>query len=151
LTFVFKKFIPAIVVFVLATVLLCLPGSALPDTGGNWFNKYQVDKIIHIIIFGSLTYLFCRPIQLKGFFTNIITKLYFIIAIIFTIYGVIIEFVQKWWVAGRSFDSGDILADAIGCFLAYFIAKNIIKKQKPPSKEELQNQLRDYAQQFLKK
>ncbi len=34
-------------------------------------------------------------------------------------YGIIMEFVQKNWVPNRSFEIGDIIADTIGCFIAY--------------------------------
>jgi hypothetical protein len=150
LGFVLKKFIPAFAALIIATVLLCLPKQALVNPGGDWFNKYHIDKLIHIIIFAILVYLFCRPIRLKGFLTSIITKAYFLIAILMTIYGVMMEFVQKWWVSGRDFDGWDILADAVGSFIGYLIAKRIIKKIKPPTQEELQNQLVDYAKQFIK-
>jgi VanZ family protein len=151
LTFVFKKFIPAIIVLIVVTVLLCLPGSSLPTPSGDWFHNYQVDKLIHACIFAVLVYLFCRPIQLKGFFTSIITKIYFFIAIICTIYGFIMELVQKWFIHGRGFEGWDIMADAVGCLIGYFIAKTIVKKVKQPTKEELQEQLMDYAKKFVQK
>jgi VanZ like family len=151
LTFIYKKFIPAIVYFIIITVLFCLPSSALPDTGGNWFQDYHIDKLIHATIFGILVFIFCRPIQLKGFFNSIVTKIYFLIAIIFCFYGILIEFIQKWWIKGRSFDGYDILADAVGCFIGYAIAKRIVKKTKQPTTEELQTQLMDYAKKFVSK
>jgi hypothetical protein len=150
LTFIYKKFIPAIVVFIIATILLCLPPSALPDTGGNWFEKYQLDKLVHFIMFTVLVFMFCRPIQLKGFLTSLVTKIYFIIAIVFCIYGFIMELIQKWFV-GRSFDGWDILADAAGAFFGYYLAKRIAKKLKPPTSDELQTQLMDYTKQFIQK
>lgn len=151
MTFVFKKFIPAFITLVVVTVLLCLPKSTLPDAGGDWFNKYQVDKVIHFIIFAFLTYMFCRPIQLKGFFNTIITKIYFLIAVISSIYGFIMELVQHWFIPGRDFDGWDIVADIVGSFFGYFIAKRIVKKQKPPTSEELQAQLVEYAKKFVQK
>lgn len=151
MTFVFKRFWPALLVLLIATILLCLPGSTLPQTGGEWFSKFYVDKIIHAIMFATLVYMFCRPVQFKGFFTNLITKIYLLIAILFVVYGLIMELVQKWFIPGRSFEGLDILADAVGAFIGYFIAKGIVKKQKPPTKEELQNQLMDYAKRFVQK
>jgi VanZ family protein len=151
LTFVLKRFWPALLLLLIVTVLLCLPASTLPKTGGEWFSKYYVDKIIHAIMFATLVYMFCRPVQLKGFLTNIITKIYFLITILFVVYGLIMELIQKWFIVGRSFEGLDILADAVGAFIGYFIAKSIVKKQKPPTQEELQNQLMDYAKRFVQK
>jgi VanZ family protein len=151
LTFVLKKFIPAFVILLIVTVLLCLPGPSLPTPSGDWFHRYQVDKIIHITIFAVLVYMFCRPIQLKGFFTSIITKIYFLIAVICIIYGFIMELIQKWFIPGRGFEGWDIMADAVGCLIGYFIAKTIVKKVKQPSTEELQSQLMDYAKKFVQK
>ncbi len=151
MTFVLKRFWPALLLLLVATVLLCLPASSLPQTGGEWFSKYYVDKIIHAIMFAALVYMFCRPVQLKGLLTNLITKIYFLIAILFIVYGLIMELVQKWLIAGRSFEGLDIVADAIGAFIGYFIARSIAKKQKPPTQEELQNQLMDYAKRFIQK
>ena len=45
------------------------------------------------------------------------------------IYGIGMEFVQKYFVNNRSFDVGDIVADAVGCTLGvFFSTKRYIKK-----------------------
>jgi VanZ family protein len=151
LTFLYKKFVPAVISFIIATVLLCLPASSLPKTNGNWFHDFQVDKLIHICIFGFLVFMFCRPIRIKGFLNELITKIYLFIAIAFCLYGILIEFIQKWFIPGRGFELFDIVADIIGCFTGFFIARTLLRRIKKPTKEELTNQVKAYARQFLQK
>jgi len=38
------------------------------------------------------------------------------------VYGIAMEIVQKYFIPFRSFDVGDIIADAIGCFVGYLIS-----------------------------
>jgi VanZ family protein len=51
------------------------------------------------------------------------------IALLWLAYGIGMEFVQKYLVSNRSFDTGDIIADAVGCLggLIYSM-KRYIKK-----------------------
>ena len=151
MTFVFKKFIPAFIFLLIVTVLLCLPPSKLPNTGGNWFSYYQIDKLVHITLFAILVFLFCRPIQLKGLFTNIITKVYFVLVIVFTMYGFIMELVQHYLVYGRSFEGLDILADAVGSYIGYAIAKKQLQKIKPPTTESVKAEIKEYATKLMEK
>ena len=45
------------------------------------------------------------------------------------IYGIGMEFVQRYLINNRSFDEGDIVADAVGCALGVFFSrKRFIKK-----------------------
>jgi VanZ family protein len=44
-------------------------------------------------------------------------------------YGAIMEFVQKFWVRNRSFDLMDMVADAIGCFLALIVNAQLLKRK----------------------
>jgi hypothetical protein len=39
------------------------------------------------------------------------------------------EFVQKYWVINRSFDEMDMVADAIGCFLALIVSYQWLKRK----------------------
>jgi VanZ family protein len=49
--------------------------------------------------------------------------------LIFLGYGIIMEFVQKFYIPYRSFDIGDIIADAIGCSLGVLVSiRMYIKK-----------------------
>lgn len=91
--------------------------------------KIALDKWIHIFLFGVMAFLACWAI----FKTNKKTakhRSYFIVAGLLCIaYGVIMEYVQKYYVPNRSFDVGDIIADAVGSILGtvYSIRKYIKK------------------------
>lgn len=149
MTVLFKRFIPALLYLIVCTILLCLPKQSLPDTGIGWFNVYHIDKLIHAILFAILVYLFCSPIRLKGFLNNVITKIYFVIFLVGVFYGFIMELVQKYFIAGRSFEGLDIVADAVGAFIGYSVAKKQLQKQVPPSTEELLSEAKKYAKDFV--
>jgi hypothetical protein len=108
-------FLAAIGWFILSIVLLTLPGTAFPSE--DWFDRIWLDKWIHVGLFGMLVLLWClawgtwkKPNHPKR------AQKYFIaIAGVFTLYGIAMEFVQLYLVANRSFDAGDVVADAVGC------------------------------------
>ena len=67
-----------------------------------------------------------RPPSLK------LKKIIVIIGIVSLLYGVGMEFVQKYFINNRSFDNGDIIADAVGCTLGVlFSLGRYIKKLTP--------------------
>ncbi|MES1218090.1 MAG: VanZ family protein, partial [Bacteroidota bacterium] len=45
------------------------------------------------------------------------------------VYGVIMEYVQKYFIPNRSFDIGDILADTIGSIAGLVVATKIFIKR----------------------
>lgn len=97
-----------------------MPGSNLPKIG--WFDNMHFDKLVHLGIFSFLTFLLYLPYQTQWRSKKFIfTALAWAIAAL--AYGIIIEFVQKNWVPHRSFDLGDIIADAIGSFLTLFLIR----------------------------
>lgn len=115
------SFLPAIIWLTLSTFLLIIPGSALPQQ--NWLGKIWIDKWIHIWMFAILVWLFCRAIH-KGHTKNTnLTNTFIIIALLCITYGIAMEYVQKYFVANRSFDTGDIIADIVGCTIGFLYSK----------------------------
>ena len=108
---------------VVITVLFFLPGSALPKE--TWFSKIHIDKWVHTGFFAVLVFLWRSSIdsEAKGYHT-----LLFMIAIF---YGLMVEFVQKWWVPYRDFDYYDLVFDAAGSFLGLIAWFWVYKKNKP--------------------
>ena len=122
-----RFFLPFLAWLIISIVLLTLPGSAFPQE--NWFDKVWLDKWVHVGMFAIMTFLLCwafvkKPVAPSGY------PKYFIPAAIAVLgYGVIMEFVQLYFVANRSFDGGDIIADAVGSFIGLFISKRVYIKK----------------------
>jgi len=121
----FTHFIPAIIWFGISLFLFTLPGSSIPKN--DLFDKLQVDKWVHITIFFLLCFLFGYP--LRKFNSKNLLPLLFTICLLGIAYGIAVEFIQKYWIPNRSFDVWDIMADTIGCIIAFFWLKRK-RKQK---------------------
>lgn len=110
------NFLPTVLYFVLSLVLLTIPGSDLPEVG--FFSSIPYfDKWVHIGMFAIFTYLLGAAIY-KSFQQD--RKLLLWAAVAGVVYGIAMEFVQKYWIPNRSFDFGDIAADTVGCLLGYW-------------------------------
>ena len=110
------SFIPATLWTIISFTLLVLPGSDIPKA--NFLDLIYFDKWVHIGMFGLLTILWCYP-----FFKTPITSstiLFLRITVIVIIYGIVMEFVQKFFAIERSFDIMDMAADASGALIAFF-------------------------------
>jgi len=103
----------ALLWFIVTTVLLVIPGNALPKAPPIEIPFF--DKWVHVVLFGILSWLFC------AFAKSIPDKVKILVVVI--IYGIAMEFVQKYLVINRSFDIVDIVADSIGAVLGVLLAK----------------------------
>ena len=101
------------------TWLLVLPGSAFPKE--DWLDKVYADKWIHILLMCALSLLW--TLALADDKPASLWKKIFTVGIGVTCYGLGMEFVQKYLVANRSFDMGDVVADAVGAFLPLVIMR----------------------------
>lgn len=81
----------------------------------------HLDKIVHIGLFGGFVTLWCFYYSLKGLPTQKILRIFFFIFILACVYGISMEYVQKYFIPNRDFDLGDIIADLIGAGLGYGI------------------------------
>ena len=122
-----KKFIPAVIWFIISLILLCLPGSTIPKY--PWLNAIYADKWVHIFLFGMLCFLFCYPVRVSSL--NIYNKKKWFLYILLNgiAYGTIMEFVQKYWIPNRSFEIWDIVADSCGCLLGVGISLRLMNKK----------------------
>lgn len=77
---------------------------------------------MHIVMFGTLVLLFCRPFRLSGFRPGKLIRVFLLVMGAAVCYGVMMEFVQDRWIPNRSFETGDIMADAGGSLLGWFIS-----------------------------
>ena len=116
----FKTFVWVIFEFVLIFILLSMPSSDIQGT--SWISIILhlpfADKIIHMGLFGSLALsLFSHFEQYSNIsFRSTRTKALSLILCI--LFGIGMEFYQKYFVPSRGFEVGDMLADAMGVLLA---------------------------------
>ena len=109
------KFFP-LSLTLLTILLLCLPGSIVPGTG--IFALKNLDKVIHVLLFG-LNVLFWGWHYATSERQARDLRLIFIGATVGMIgLGIIMEYVQMYFIPNRSFDGYDIVADIIGLVLA---------------------------------
>jgi VanZ family protein len=114
---------------ILIEVLLCLPGSDLPNTG--LFSIPHFDKIAHIVVFGTFVGLWCYYLYLKNLPGERLKKLFFLVFLAAAANGIIMEFIQRDYIPNRSFEEGDIIADLIASSIAYGICNIKLLKIKP--------------------
>lgn len=123
-----RKFLPAIIWFIIVLALMCTPGKDLPDVD-DWFQRLYVDKWIHAFMFGLLAYLFMSPIKRSSFSTREKIQYFIRVALAASIWGLTIEFIQKYYIPNRSFDLLDWAADTVGVIIVFiFLRKNTLKK-----------------------
>jgi hypothetical protein len=121
--------IPAIGWFILSFILLTLPGTAFPQE--DWLDKIYFDKWVHIGMFSILVVLWCIGLRYlkKNIPAGKFKSIFITIGIISLGYGIAMEFVQLYFIPYRSFDVGDIIADAVGCAAGViFSTRRYIKK-----------------------
>lgn len=121
-----KSFIPAICWVILSTILFTLPGTSLPTE--DWLSKIWVDKWVHIGLFAIMAFLLCRGIY-KRKITSGKYRYFIMCGILCLCYGIIIEFVQKYFIPFRSFEIVDILMDGVGSFLGVFYCTRVYIKK----------------------
>ena len=110
-----RKWVP-ITWTLLTIVLLCIPGSAFP--GGGLFRIPHFDKVVHIVLFGGVVWwwvLYFDSLQANELIPR--NKILVIVCLTVAL-GIALEFVQLNFIPNRSFDTGDIYANAAGSILA---------------------------------
>ncbi len=122
-----KYFLPAIGWFIITTILLVIPGNDLPKN--PFLTLIYFDKWVHIGLFSILNFLFIWGFMRRGIFS---VKTFIYCTFICILYGIAMEFVQKYFAFERSFDVTDILADIAGSFLGYFAAVYVNRKKNKP-------------------
>jgi VanZ family protein len=108
-------------------VLLTLPGSSFPKE--NWLDKIAFDKWIHIVMFFIMVVLWCKAMSGRMGEMPGVKKVFAWIALAGLLYGIGMEFIQGSFISRRSFDTGDIVADGVGCLAGFlFSSRAYIKK-----------------------
>lgn len=130
-----SKFYPGIAWFFLVLTAVCIPGYDLPKVD-KWLIEINFDKLIHVGLFAVLAYLFMHPL-IKSSLPQSEKRNYLIkIAIATIIWGITTEFIQKFFVPGRSFTLGDWLADGLGGIMALFYGMWRLSKMQQSSQNK---------------
>jgi VanZ family protein len=110
----------AVLYLVLISILFCLPGAALPKV--NWLSKIWFDKWMHIGFFALLVVVWSWAVNSTQ------KKMVATVLIAAAVYGISVEIVQDQFIANRSFDTGDWIADIFGSFIGLWFWDRYIKK-----------------------
>lgn len=109
------KFFP--LTFTLFTILLlCLPGSMVP--GAGIFALKNLDKVVHVLIFGMNVLFWGWHYETSDRTSGNLRIIFIAATAIMITLGIVMEYVQMFFIPNRSFDGYDILADIVGSVLA---------------------------------
>lgn len=111
-----RPLLPGLIWTLLIAVLTLLPGNYVPriTTFLEWLSP---DKILHLILFGTYTYLLATGLQ-KQSWSSVLRRNPVIISIIIGIvFAFFIEVMQKHVIPGRNGNMFDFLADLVGAII----------------------------------
>ena len=116
-----KKYLSALYIPVIWTsiiaILLCLPGRFLPSERA--FRIPNFDKFVHVTLFCGFVFLWGLYQSNRITTPGTLLKTFFIFYVLANIFGIGMEYVQKYWIPGRDYDPWDIIADMIGAGIGY--------------------------------
>jgi len=116
---------------ILTQILVSIPGKFLVGTE-EFLSIPHLDKIAHIILFSGLSIFWIIFFHFRKNGSSKLTPL--LIVLILAAYGIGIEYYQLNFIPNRSFDVGDIVADACGAVCGYlatiFILRSTVTAKK---------------------
>ncbi len=123
-----KKLWPALLWSIIILLLTGLPGSDFPKITTFW-NWLEPDKVVHLSIFGVLTFLILFGFRTQ-YFNSSKRYLFGLSAVIITaIYGLITEVLQYYVFIGRDGNRFDFFADTIGAILGWTLFIYLYRKK----------------------
>jgi VanZ family protein len=120
--------LPALLWTIVIFVLLALPGKMLPSEEHTFIPN--LDKYVHVTLFSVFVILWCFYYISKQQKNISYNKLLLRIAIIASLYGIAMEYVQKYFIPNRDFDIYDIAADVAGALLGFLFVRLTVTKFK---------------------
>ncbi|MBV7533679.1 VanZ family protein [Chitinophaga sp. sic0106] len=125
-----KRFFLPVTIWVILILVLCtMPGKDVPTN--SFLEKIHFDKIVHFGLFGGIVFFLNLAIYWQK--KKVSTGLQVLFVLFAASYGLAIEFIQKYYAEGRSFDLVDAVADTIGAIAGVFVFKifiSLITKKK---------------------
>lgn len=116
-------YIPALLWAVLIYVLLTLPGKDFADSALDKIPNF--DKVVHMGLFGAQVFWLALPLA-KRYRPSAGILVWIMIAV--TVFGILMEYVQKYFTVDRSFDWTDMVADGVGAMLSYLCMRFIFRQ-----------------------
>lgn len=80
-------------------------------------------------MFSIMAFLACWAIYKRGTPVSKLFRYFIIAGLLCLAYGIIMEYVQKYWVSNRSFDPSDIVSDAIGSLIGVWFSRRVCIKK----------------------
>lgn len=122
----FKYFLPGIAWFFVVGILTLMPASDVPQV--SWMDNIpNFDKLVHAGLFGGLAFLFALPLLKSGFTEKQKINYSIKISLAAIVWGITIEFLQKFYVPSRDFDLLDWAADSVGVIIAFWLIVRILR------------------------
>lgn len=110
----------------LIAILSLIPGDQLPESD----IKY-LDIVVHVGMYGTWIIIFARE-NLQFSVAN--SRYNYVAALLFVIFGGVIELLQEFLVLGRYGTWSDFFANAMGCLLGLIIARMLFRMDGKKSK-----------------
>lgn len=117
-----RYYTPAILWIILILILCTLPGKDIPSN--SFLDKIHFDKFVHFGLFGGIVLFLSLGIYWQKKYIS--TGTLWLLVLIAAGYGLAIEFIQKYWAIGRSFDMYDVMADTLGAIAGVWVFKIVI-------------------------
>lgn len=119
---IFKKLSQSVWIAIAWTIvifiLLIIPQENIPEE--EIFDITDFDKIVHCILFGFFLWFWANWYAAKKAPIPTGFQAVFVILMITIVYGVGMEYYQKYFTS-REFDQGDIIADSLGGIIAAIV------------------------------
>jgi VanZ family protein len=100
-------------------VLCATPGQYIPSA--NWMELLSLDKFVHALIFFILSALLI--VVAITYHQN--SRLMLLYVVFSMMYGMLMELMQAWYFSNRSADWMDVIANSLGCVVAFMVKKKI--------------------------
>lgn len=117
----FLRFWKTIIWAIIILVISSFPGNKVDNV--PFLNIPHIDKVIHMGMYFILSFSFLFEINNNSFYQTIRLKVSIIVLILTISYGFILEILQSFLFIERSGDFYDLLANILGCIMAYFFFK----------------------------
>lgn len=118
-----KNLLPGFIWSVIILILSGVPGNYVPSVF-SFLDWISPDKLVHIIMYSVLVFVFLRGFRKQGSKRDISKKTIYIVLSISIVFGGITEVLQNILFIRRNGNVYDFLADIVGCaigLIVYFL------------------------------